>query len=167
MGICWRENKNKLEKDAFFCLFMSVIQRKNSESPWGIALPLSHRNSTVSEVYHEVHMTRVLSTARISNVNRNWEIVKFELGKDIEKNAFFASHARDKTKTKNISLHLYRAQNLSSPSFYLRINCWIKSGGWCHGDQECRFERYILCSRVLRLSELPRFRERRQSVLCC
>ena len=32
------------------------------------ALPLSHRDSTVSEVYFEVHMTRVLHTARISNV---------------------------------------------------------------------------------------------------
>ena len=33
------------------------------------ALPLSHRDSTVSEVYYEVHMTRVLHTARISDVD--------------------------------------------------------------------------------------------------
>ena len=33
------------------------------------ALPLSHRDSAVSEVYYEVHMTRVLHTARISNVD--------------------------------------------------------------------------------------------------
>ena len=33
------------------------------------ALPLSHRDSTVSKVYYEVHMTRVLHTARISNVD--------------------------------------------------------------------------------------------------
>ena len=33
------------------------------------ALPLSHTDSTVSEVYFEVHMTRVLHTARISNVD--------------------------------------------------------------------------------------------------
>ena len=33
------------------------------------ALPLSHRDSTASEVYFEVHMTRVLHTARISNVD--------------------------------------------------------------------------------------------------
>ena len=33
------------------------------------ALPLSHKDSTVSEVYYEVHMTRVLHTARISNVD--------------------------------------------------------------------------------------------------
>ena len=29
------------------------------------ALPLSHRDSTVSEVYYEVHMTRVLHTAKM------------------------------------------------------------------------------------------------------
>ena len=33
------------------------------------ALPLSHIDSTVSEVYHEVHLTRVLHTAKISNVD--------------------------------------------------------------------------------------------------
>ena len=32
------------------------------------ALPLSHRDSTVSEVYYEVHMTHILHTARIRNV---------------------------------------------------------------------------------------------------
>ena len=32
-------------------------------------LALSHRDSSVSEVYYEVHMTRVLHTARISNVD--------------------------------------------------------------------------------------------------
>ena len=35
--------------------------------PRSDALPLSHRDSTVSEVYYEVHMTRVLHTARTSN----------------------------------------------------------------------------------------------------
>ena len=30
---------------------------------------LSHRDSTVSEVYYEIHMTRFLHTARISNVD--------------------------------------------------------------------------------------------------
>ena len=38
--------------------------------PRSDAIPLSHRESTVSEVYYEVHMTRVLHTARISNVDR-------------------------------------------------------------------------------------------------
>ena len=35
------------------------------------ALPLSHRDSTASEVYYKVHMTRVLHTARISNVDNS------------------------------------------------------------------------------------------------
>ena len=42
------------------CLVTSVAQGKNSECPW---------DSKVSEVYYEVHMTRVLHTARISNVD--------------------------------------------------------------------------------------------------
>ena len=37
--------------------------------PRSDALPLSHRDSTVSEVYYEVHMTRILHTARIRNVD--------------------------------------------------------------------------------------------------
>ena len=45
------------------------------------ALPLSHRYSTVSEVYYKVHVTYILHTARISNfedimfVNRIREMV--------------------------------------------------------------------------------------------
>ena len=66
---------------------------------------LSRRDSTVSEVYYEVHMTRfLLHTARISNVDsvmfvdRNKrEMVNFELGKEIKKDGFFAlSRARYK-----------------------------------------------------------------------
>ena len=37
--------------------------------PYFDALPPSHRVSTMSEVYYEVHITRVLHTARISNVD--------------------------------------------------------------------------------------------------
>ena len=37
--------------------------------PRSDALPLSHRDSTVSEVYYEVHMTSVMHTAGISNVD--------------------------------------------------------------------------------------------------
>ena len=37
--------------------------------PHSDALLLSRRDSMVSEVYYEVHMTRVLHTARISNVD--------------------------------------------------------------------------------------------------
>ena len=37
--------------------------------PYSDVLPLSHRKSTVSKVYHQVHMTHVLHTAGISNVD--------------------------------------------------------------------------------------------------
>ena len=62
--------------------------------PRSDTLPLSHIDSTVSEVYYEVHMTRVLHTVRISNVDsvmfidRLREMVSFGLGKEIEKDAF-------------------------------------------------------------------------------
>ena len=62
--------------------------------PRSDTLPLSHRDSTVSEVYYEVHMTRVLHTFRISNVDsvifidRLREMVSFVLGKEIEEDAF-------------------------------------------------------------------------------
>ena len=36
--------------------------------PRSDALPLNHRDSTLSEIYYEVHMKRVLHTARIGNV---------------------------------------------------------------------------------------------------
>ena len=37
--------------------------------PCSNALPLGHRDSTVSEVYYEGHVTCDLHAARISNVN--------------------------------------------------------------------------------------------------
>ena len=37
--------------------------------PRSDALSLSHRDSTVSEVYYKVHMTSVLHTARISSTD--------------------------------------------------------------------------------------------------
>ena len=37
--------------------------------PRSVALPLSHRDSTMIKVYYEVQMTRVRHTARISNVD--------------------------------------------------------------------------------------------------
>ena len=58
-------------KKMFFRLVTSVGQRKKFQvpmrnrtsdlrTPRSSALPLSHRDSKVSEVYYEVHMTRVL-----------------------------------------------------------------------------------------------------------
>ena len=63
----------------FFRLVTSVGQRSpheesNLRPSDSDALPLSHRDSTVCEVCYEVHLTRVLHTARISNV----ESVMFE-----------------------------------------------------------------------------------------
>ena len=58
--------------------------------PRSDVLPLSHGDSTLSEVYYEVHMTRVLHTAGINNVdsvmfvNRMREMISFELGKEID-----------------------------------------------------------------------------------
>ena len=57
--------------------------------PRSDALSLSYRDSTVSEVCYEVHMTRALHTARISNVdsvmfvNRKGEMISFELDKEM------------------------------------------------------------------------------------
>ena len=62
--------------------------------PRSDTLPMSQRDSTVSEVYHKVHMTRVLHTARISNVDGVMfvigirDMVSFELGKETEKDVF-------------------------------------------------------------------------------
>ena len=60
------------------------------------ALPLSHRDFMVSKVYYKIHMTCVLHTVRISNVNSIMfingmrEMVSFEL--------------------KHLSIFLYQAQ---------------------------------------------------------
>ena len=77
--------------------------------PRSDALPLSHRDATVSEVNYEVHMTRVLNTARISNVDgvmfvekKIREMVSFELGKEIKKDVFSSCHKRG-TKEKILS----------------------------------------------------------------
>ena len=59
----------------------------NLRIPRSDAIPLSHRDSTVSEVSYEVHMTRVQHAARNTNfesvmfVDRLREMVSFELGK--------------------------------------------------------------------------------------
>ena len=79
--------------------------------PHSDALPLSHRDSSVSKVYYEVRMTRVLHTARISNVNS----VMF-LGLII----FFLSHTR--YKTKNIFLCFFTKLKIYHLShFYLQF----------------------------------------------
>ena len=44
-------------------------QTSDLQIPRSDALPLSHSDSTMSKVYREVHLTCVLHTARISNVD--------------------------------------------------------------------------------------------------
>ena len=98
----------------FFRLVTSVGQGKilwpHEESnlrpsiPRSDALLLSHRDSTVSEVYYGVHVIRVLHTVRVSNVDGvmsvdgTTETVSFELGKEIEKDVFSSCHERGTMK---------------------------------------------------------------------
>ena len=110
--------------------------KKYSESPWGIDLrpsdlrsdaqPLSHKDSSVSEAYYEVLITRFPHTVRISNVDS----VMFLIKKIVEMVSFELprlSHARDKTK-KSFSI-LHRAQNLPSLLFVSKTlryqHCWL------------------------------------------
>ena len=62
--------------------------------PRSNALPLSHKDSTVEAAHYEVHITHVLHTARISNVDSVMfvdgirEMVSFELGKEVKKDVY-------------------------------------------------------------------------------
>ena len=47
----------------------SLREESNLRPSDSNALPLSHRDFTVSEVHNEVHLTRVLHTARIRTVD--------------------------------------------------------------------------------------------------
>ena len=76
--------------------------------PRSDALPLSHRDSTVSEVYYEVHLTRVLHTASISNVDsvmfvdRNKRDVKFWARKINRERCFSSCHERESVRHRSI-----------------------------------------------------------------
>ena len=73
--------------------FWVLMRNRTSDPqiPYFDALPPSHRVSTMSEVYYEVHITRVLHTARISNVdsvmfceqNKNDELKTYHLSYSI------------------------------------------------------------------------------------
>ena len=85
------------EKDVFLSCHKCKTEKKfrvpmrNQPSalwiPCSSALPLSHRDSTLSEVYYKAHMTGILHTVRFSYVdsvmfvNRIRDMVSFELGK--------------------------------------------------------------------------------------
>ena len=113
----------------FFRLVTSVGQKKkfwvplrNRASdlriPRSDALPLSHRDSTVSEVYYVVHMTHVLHTARISTIvfsrfDSSWAL------------RIFLSHAREETK-KHLFLFLYRAQKLTISLISIKLRLMVR-----------------------------------------
>ena len=80
--------------------------------PRSDALPLSHRDSTVSEVYYVVHMTHVLHTARISNIVV-WILrfeVRFLMG---TQNLFVPRSWRDEKTSFFISLPSPKTYHLS------------------------------------------------------
>ena len=122
---------------------------------------LSHRDSTVSEVYYEVHMTRVLHTARISM--SSWGLGIFSL-----------SHVRDKTKgiflyfiTRLKTYHLlYSIERLSYS--HLRVNRRILSAnkGFLNKMATLMFG-YLLSadSHDLRLFRIIFFSHRRAYIL--
>ena len=148
--------------------------RKNSESPWGIepqtfgilssnALPLSHRDSVVSEVYYEVHMTRVLHTTRISNVNsimfvdRNKRDGKFWAQlRNRERCFFILSGGWDKEKfwvlMKNQTSHLwilhsdalplsYRDSTESKVYYEVHVTCVLHAARISNVDSEMFVDR--------------------------
>ena len=91
------QRKVNVAKDVFSSCHERGI-KKNSGSPLGIepqtfgfalrCSTLSHKDSSVSEVYYEVLITRVLHTARIRNVDSLMfqieiiEMLSFELGEE-------------------------------------------------------------------------------------
>ena len=70
----------------------------NLRIPRSDALPLSHRDFKASAVYYEVHMTHVLHTARISNVDNVMFVNRIRSLIPHMNSVFFSlSHACDKT----------------------------------------------------------------------
>ena len=118
----------KVEKKyKFFRLFMSVGQIKSSESP-SDSSSLSHTDFTVSEVYYEIHMTRVLHTARINKIIR--EMASSELGKGlilhVDSEFFSLSQARDRTK-KSFFLSLPSSKFTISPNLLTNMRILVNN----------------------------------------
>ena len=78
----------------FFRLVTSVESNLRPSDLRSDALPLIHQDSSMSEIYYEVLITRVLHTARISNVDSVMflieivEMVSFELDEELRKMFF-------------------------------------------------------------------------------
>ena len=107
------------------------------------ALPLSHGDAMVSKIYYEVHMTCILHTARISDVNGIMCVPSWGL------RIFFPKCPLARDKTKNIFLHfstLLKTYHLYY--FYLKTQSCLF---WC-----C--DVYFLSCRFICLFILPFFK---------
>ena len=64
--------------------------KRNLRIPRSDALPLSHRDSTVSEVYYEIlkHTARISNVDSLMFVNKMRKMLSFELSKEIDKDVF-------------------------------------------------------------------------------
>ena len=135
----------KIQREMFFVLSRAWdkekkiwVPMKNRTSdlriPRSDALPLSHIDSTVSEVYYEVHMmTRVLHTARISNVDsvmfvdrnkRDGKAEGLRFDSSLRLRFFSLYYAHDKTK--NIFLYFFTELKIYHHSyFYLQAKNYV------------------------------------------
>ena len=99
-------------------------QIKNSESPLDSS-SLSHTDFTVSEVYYQIHMTRVLHTARINKIR---EMASSEIGKGLilrgDSEFFSLSQARDRTK-KSFFLSLPSSKFTISPNLLTNMRILV------------------------------------------
>ena len=135
----------KIQREMFFVLSRAGdkekkiwVPMKNRTSdlriPPSDALPLSHIDSTVSEVYYEVHMMiHVLHTARISNVDsvmfvdrnkRDGKAEGLRFDSSLRLRFFSLYYAHDKTK--NIFLYFFTELKIYHHSyFYLQAKNYV------------------------------------------
>ena len=87
--------------------------------PRSNALSVSHRDSMVSEVYYEVHMTHVLHTTRINNVDSVMFVDSLSHVRDKMKTSFFNSLPSSKLTISLISILWFIV------SIDCRIKLWV------------------------------------------
>ena len=92
------------------------------------ALSLSHKDSSVSEVYYEVHITRVLHTARINNVDsvifliEIVEMLSFDLGEEDSSWGIFL-YPTLVTRRKTIFLNSSSSSKLTISTISIKGKC--------------------------------------------
>ena len=87
-------------------------QTSDLQIPRSDALPLSHSDSTTSKVYREVHLTCVLHTARISNVDG----VVFVMLMTRRKTSFSISLPSSKLTISTYSIYKHDAIDIVDPN---------------------------------------------------